>query len=313
MFLNFNTNYRHSRFEIKNFAREDDKNNAVLVNIGNLKSKLYKDHVKRVFHQGYTTSEPYYLVTSKPRNKFMADFGALQSSYYISGYMDIILNNNYQKIMNEEKWEKSIPVYKMISKSGEVLLSFTHKMNYNLEERFVNKDKYMYNRFKLKKAHNVTIGNSRSNKKCVRVSTKYTYNCPKICKKEKCRINKDHKNANDTFRITFDNPGEVCAQRTDSKGGWGMKLKFRCNIIEAKTKTITIGNSKKNTKCVKADTAKFNWVCNKVCRRYKCRINRDHWSAKDTHKITVDTKKGQICAKRMDSRGGWGLKLKFRC
>jgi len=159
---------------VKNYARDDDKNNAILVNIGDLKSKQYKDHVTRMFHQGYTTSEPYYMIVSKPRNKHMTDYGPLQSSYYITGNLEMIYNKHYQKLLGEKKWNKDIPVYKMISKTGEVLLSFTHKMAFNEEERFVNKDNYFSNQYKNAKVVHIEIGSSAKNTKCVKVSNKIT-------------------------------------------------------------------------------------------------------------------------------------------
>lgn len=148
IFLNFNTNSRKSWFEVKNYAREDDKNNAYLVNINKLNSPRYGDHVTQLFSQGIPTSAPYYMVKSKARNRALSDYGPLQSSYYIAGYLDMILNKNYNDLIKQDKWEKNIPIYKMLSKNGEILVSFDHKLNYNKKERFVNKDQYFFNRFK---------------------------------------------------------------------------------------------------------------------------------------------------------------------
>jgi hypothetical protein len=147
IFLNFLTNHRDKYLEIKNYAREDNKNNGVLVNIGNLKSAKYEDHVTRVFHQGATTSSPYFMIRSKPRNKHNSDYGPLQSSYYVSGYLDMVMNRDYSNLKKDE-WEVKVPIYKMIGPKGDVLVDFTHTLNYNKEERFVKKDDYLFNRFR---------------------------------------------------------------------------------------------------------------------------------------------------------------------
>jgi len=148
IFLNFDTNSRKHWFEVKNYARDDDKNNAVLVNINKLSSARYDDHVTRLYSQGIPTSEPYYMIKSKARNKALSDYGPLQSSYYISGYIDMKFNRYYNGIFKEDKWEKKIPIYKMLSRKGEVLIDLTHKLNFDKEERFCSKDNYFFNRFR---------------------------------------------------------------------------------------------------------------------------------------------------------------------
>merc|ERR1712048_164678 len=72
-----------------------------------------------------------------------------------------------------------------------------------------------------------TIGSSRSNERCVRVSKGTNWTCPKSCGKS-CRKNTDFKNAPDTFDLTVKD-GKICAKRTDAKGkGWGMHLRVAC-------------------------------------------------------------------------------------
>jgi hypothetical protein len=110
-----------------------------------------------VFHQGATTSSPYLMIRSKPRNKHNSDYGSLQSSYYVSGYLDMFINRDYSNLKKDE-WEVKVPIYKMIGPNGYVLVDFTHNLNYNKEECFVKKEDYLFNRFRKKRENWIMSG-----------------------------------------------------------------------------------------------------------------------------------------------------------
>jgi len=167
----------------------------------------------------------------------------------------------------------------------------------------------------------VYIGGSRSNTRCTRVSTYWKYNCPRNCTKSNCRVNSDYRSSNDKFKLTWSN-GKVCAKRTDSKGGWGMRLRVKCMATKNKTKVskkkalkstrkdVYIGGSRRNVIC-KRISKNYRLRCPRVCTKSNCRVNGDYRTSNDKFKLTWSV--GKLCAKRTDSKGGWGMKLKVKC
>jgi len=73
-----------------------------------------------------------------------------------------------------------------------------------------------------------------------------------------------------------------------------------------KTQTVTIGSSRRNTKTVSANVTSCTSPCGKGCRK-----NSDHQKANNRFEVTV--KKGKVTARRLDSRGGWGMNLQVPC
>jgi len=154
----------------------------------------------------------------------------------------------------------------------------------------------------------IYIGNSGSNRRCVHVGEHTS--CQSNAGNRNIRKNWDHWNAGDTFDITS-NGHQVCARRLDSGGGWGMKLKVECFTA---TREVYIGNSggHRNTKCVHHVGSALTCPSNSGDRYH--RVNRDHWHAGDRFDITVSTAHGgTVCARRLDSHGGWGMGLKIKC
>merc|ERR1719183_2962104 len=189
-------------------------------------------------------------------------------------------------------------------------------------------------RFSKGRYYNVKIYNSRVNRKCVKVPANVRLVCPRLCKKNnKCRTNKDFRTANDTFKLSW-SPSKVCAQRVDYRGGWGMRLGVRCRAYSRKVikrarkvkrrvrrvirkrKSIgrvsyhNIGASRSNTRCVNV-SKRTRVTCNTICYRGSCRVNRDFWGAGDRFRMSWS--RGRLCAKRIDSRGGWGMRLRVKC
>merc|ERR1712008_573534 len=66
------------------------------------------------------------------------------------------------------------------------------------------------------------IGSSGSNKKCVKAPGVV---CPSDAGDPGKRLNRDYRNAGDTFDITTIH-GHICAKRKDRSHGWGMNLKI---------------------------------------------------------------------------------------
>jgi hypothetical protein len=74
----------------------------------------------------------------------------------------------------------------------------------------------------------VNIGNSRGNTKCVSIAESVT--CSSDAGDRGKRVNGDYRNAPDSFTFTMTNtPLQLCAKRTDNRGGWGMRLKVSCS------------------------------------------------------------------------------------
>lgn len=170
------------------------------------------------------------------------------------------------------------------------------------------------------KVHNVYIGNSRSNKRCVD-SGRYGIKCKLDAGNRYKRVNRDYWNANDRFHIRTSGR-TVCATRKDSRGGWGMRLHIKCKsparpVPVPRPRTpprylmnVGFGRSRSNTKCIKHGY--FGVKCNSHAGNRGHRINRDYWNANDRfHIYTVSNL--HACARRLDSRGGWGMGLVVRC
>jgi hypothetical protein len=125
--------------------------------------------------------------------------------------------------------------------------------------------------------------------------------------------------AGDTFDITtsVDLIGpKICATRTDSGAGWGMRLEIACvaasgeelqgQIVATPAINILIDNSNENIKCVEAS---LPVICAGDAGQLGNRINSHN--AGDTFEITTDGT--QVCARRTDSTNGWGMHLEITC
>merc|ERR550534_2936242 len=159
----------------------------------------------------------------------------------------------------------------------------------------------------------VHIGRSGGNKRCASVRGKtYAYaKCSHEAGDKHKRINKDHWNANDRFHISIHGRKHnvICARRLDSKGGWGMNLQIMCKRPVYRPRHVYFGASRSNTRC--ANSGYWGIKCKlNSGDKYKI-INRDHRHANDRFHIRVSGK--TVCAKRVDSRGGWGMKLQIKC
>jgi len=154
-------------------------------------------------------------------------------------------------------------------------------------------------------AFQVLIGQSGDNQRCVDVQEANLI-CDVGAGHPGVRVNLDYATAGDTFHISV-NGNQVCAQRTDTTIGWGMQLEIQCQIpAPADTVYVYIDSSNANTKCV--DTAQ-EVHCNAFAGNLGSRVN-DH-PAGDEFDIT--TTSSQVCARRLDSTGGWGMHLHLLC
>ena len=106
-------------------------------------------------------------------------------------------------------------------------------------------------------------------------------------------------------------PRTVTAKRTDSTGGWGMDLQFKCG-----DETVKVGPGGANEVTSDVVTLKAD-----AC---PVEINKTNWLGghtwPDTFKTTVSdcidvgkTCPRKVTAKRTDSTGGWGMDLQFKC
>lgn len=180
--------------------------------------------------------------------------------------------------------------------------------------------------------YSLYIGNSGSNRRCVNVPANVRLVCPSRCGKG-CRTNTDFRTAGDTFKMTW-SPKRACAQRLDARGGWGMRLRVNCRAYTRKVvkrarkvaKRVRkvrrprrslgrisyhyFGPSRGNTRCIKV-SKRTKVTCNTICYRGACRVNRDFWGAGDRFRMSWQP--GRLCAKRVDSKGGWGMRLRVKC
>jgi hypothetical protein len=110
----------------------------------------------------------------------------------------------------------------------------------------------------------------------------------------------------DSFKIFEKSSTEVCAKRTDSKAGWGLNLQVVC-MQGASAEVVKIGKGKDNVAC----TSKAPDVqCDEGAGNSQKRLHGGHHG--DTFKI-FEKSPTEICAKRTDSKGGWGLNLEIVC
>jgi len=149
---------------------------------------------------------------------------------------------------------------------------------------------------------NVRIGNSNSNNRCVNVPVPVA--CNANSGDRGIRVN-GH-NANDRFDISS-NGNRVCARRLDSNGGWGMQLEVSCQEIVTGPVNVRIDNSGSNTKCVNAPVPV---TCNANSGDRGIRVNNPN-DYSDRFEITSNG--NGVCARRLDSNGGWGMHLEVAC
>jgi len=148
----------------------------------------------------------------------------------------------------------------------------------------------------------VLIDRSGSNTKCVTASEPVT--CAVNAANFGNRIN--NHNARDTFEVRADG-AQVCVGRTDSRQGWGMRLEVACTKAPAgKDVNVLIDRSGSNTKCVTAPVAV---TCAADAANLGKRVNNH--GARDSFEIT--TNGDRVCARRTDSRNGWGMRLEVKC
>lgn len=152
---------------------------------------------------------------------------------------------------------------------------------------------------------NILIDSSDTNVK--QVDNPYPY--PVVCAPDAGNLgNRVNTNeAEDQFEIWTDRR-RVFARRLDSSGGWGMHLEIECM---ARPISVLIGGSDTNTKCVTPETR--TRCCNDA-GDLGFRVNTDE--AGDTFEITSEwpnPQNVQVCARRTDSDGGWGMPLEIMC
>jgi hypothetical protein len=145
---------------------------------------------------------------------------------------------------------------------------------------------------------NVLIDNSDENEKCV--DAPYDVVCASDAGHLGNRINTHQ--ADDQFEITTDG-SRVCARRLDHDGGWGMHLEVTCVAAPI---FVHIGSHSGNRKCVTASTPV---TCADDAGHLGNRVNSH--PAGDTFEITSVGE--EVCARRTDSSGGWGMQLEIVC
>jgi len=95
---------------------------------------------------------------------------------------------------------------------------------------------------------------------------------------------------------------------------WSTRTEYTYKYGLRRTNRRTVypyfGNSRYNTRCTSV-SRNMVYSCPTYCYRHRCRVNRDFWNAGDRFRISW--RKGRLCARRLDSRGGWGMRLKIRC
>jgi len=74
------------------------------------------------------------------------------------------------------------------------------------------------------------------------------------------------------------------------------------------TVSVTVGTSSGNMKCVEAGGVH----CLRDSANRGKRVNPDYSDTDDRFNVTM-TSDGQVCVKRLDRRGGWGMKLELSC
>jgi len=150
---------------------------------------------------------------------------------------------------------------------------------------------------------NILIDNSDTTEKCVEAP--YPVICASDAGHLGNRVNTHE--AEDQFEITTAGT-QVCARRLDSittnaQAGWGMHLEITCVAAPLR---VFIGDSEDNEKCVTASTPVS---CEDDAGHLGNRVNQHQ--AGDTFEITSSG--SQVCARRTDYPGGWGMQLEIIC
>jgi hypothetical protein len=153
----------------------------------------------------------------------------------------------------------------------------------------------------------VSIGRSFSNSRCAFPPESVT--CHKNAANPGVRLGFDQHG--DSFEVTTNPSGRVCARRTDNGGGWGLKLVIECEGTDNSgdgwvPTTVHFGSSAFNTHCKLRSHA---LQCDPDAGNQRNRMN-DH-SAGDRFHVEVIGE--WVCARRLDNSGGWGMDLKVQC
>ena len=156
---------------------------------------------------------------------------------------------------------------------------------------------------------NIHMGSSDANLKCILVTHSMT--CDAHTADAAFRTNDDCRGCGDAFYVSVDSSwGYVCAKRTDFHGGWGLNLWFNCysdadNVRHRQD--VHVGSSHHNTKCVWVTSGTIS--CAAYAANSGYRRNNDPWG--DSFEVT--TSGGNVCVRRTDHGGGWGLDLQISC
>lgn len=156
---------------------------------------------------------------------------------------------------------------------------------------------------------NIHMGSSGANMKCLLIT--HEMRCDAHTADSAYRTNDDCRHCGDSFYVSVDNPwGYVCARRTDYHGGWGLNLWFNCNSIQDNVRIkrdVHIGSSGSNTRCVWGGSS--NIICASYAGNSGYRRNNDPYG----DSFEISTSGGNVCARRTDYYGGWGLDLQISC
>lgn len=156
---------------------------------------------------------------------------------------------------------------------------------------------------------NIHMGSSGANMKCLLIT--HEMRCDAHTADSAYRTNDDCRHCGDSFYVSVDNPwGYVCARRTDYHGGWGLNLWFNCNSIQDNVRIkrdVHIGSSGSNTRCVWGGSS--NIICASYAGNSGYRRNNDPYG----DSFEISTSGGNVCARRTDYHGGWGLDLQISC
>lgn len=157
----------------------------------------------------------------------------------------------------------------------------------------------------------VDIGRSRSNERCVNYHR--TVFCSRLAGNKGMRAGGG--NWNDAFDVNVVDGTKVCVRRTDSGGGWNMRLKLGCGCQTTTTTStpsglefcpVSIGRSGAGQKCVTFNREVF---CAANSGDRGIRAGGGNWN----DKFNVQVNGNQVCAERQDQNAGWSMNLKLRC
>jgi len=153
-----------------------------------------------------------------------------------------------------------------------------------LDEKDTNKEKILMG----------SNENKSTSKKCIMHSKAV------ICEAHAADMREDSNN--DRFRVYQKSPREVCVERTDTHGAWAMDLHFLCPAAEMEEVKFGANYGPDETVCVRPSVPVF---CDADAANMR----------KDPHNDTFEifTRDDEICAKRTDIPGSWGLQLSVLC